>query len=324
MNVSIVGCQGMGRLHAGIIADLGLKIVACADTDERAAKTLAKQYDAVPTTDCMQVVRRPDVDIVVIAVPTPFHADYVVAAAKEGKHIFCEKPFCRTLGECKQALAAVRKARVKLFVGHVVRYFHEFETLREQIAAGAIGDPGWVKLYRGGFFPGGPGSWFQDYAQSGGVILDCMIHDLDWVRYVFGEPERIFAQTLRRTEPEPIDYAQVTMRMKNGLIATLIGAWSHPSGFRVQVEACGSGGMLRYDNAEAPLVMQPRRHKAGPTMVVPASPVAESPYRREWRDFLAWLDEDRAPRVTPQDAVRAIEMALAALKSADTGRPVKL
>jgi UDP-N-acetylglucosamine 3-dehydrogenase len=116
-----------------------------------------------------------------------------VAAANAGKHIFCEKPFGRSTDECKRAMAAVKNADVKLFIGHVVRYFHEFEALKMQIKVQcAIGEPGWAKLYRGGIFPGDSSSWFRDYAQSGGVTFDCMIHDLDWVRYVFGEPERIY------------------------------------------------------------------------------------------------------------------------------------
>ena len=142
---------------------------------------------------------------------------------------------------------------VKLFVGHVVRYFHEFEQMKAQIHAGKIGEPGWVKLTRGGIFPGGPKSWFANYGGSGGVTLDCMIHDLDWVRYVFGEPERIFCQALMRGGDHPMDYSQVTMRMKSGLIATVIGTWAHPAGFRVTAEICGSDGMLQYDSAQAPV-----------------------------------------------------------------------
>ncbi|MCC6143602.1 MAG: Gfo/Idh/MocA family oxidoreductase [Candidatus Hydrogenedentes bacterium] len=325
MNVAIVGCSAMGRLHAAVVARCGLNIVACADADERAAKALAKTYDAVGTADMLQVIRRPDVDIVVIATPTPTHEEYVIAAAKEGKHIFCEKPFCLDLAACKRALSAVKRAKVKLFVGHVVRYFHEFERLRAEIAAGSIGQAGWAKLYRGGLFPGVPGSWFRDYTQSGGVTLDCMIHDLDWARYVFGEPDHIYCQALRRSEPEPIDYSQVTMRMKSGVIVTLIGTWAHPAGFRVKVEVCGSDGMLQYDSAETPVNAQQRQVRgAGPTMIVPASPVDKSPYQLEWEDFLAWIEDRQDPRVDAQDAVRAVEMALAALKSADTGRPVKL
>lgn len=325
MNLGIIGCGGIGRLHAQMAANCGLKIVACADKDAGASKALAKGYGAQALGEAEQVLRRPDVDVVLIATPTPRHAAGIAEAAAAGKHIFCEKPFCSTVQQCKSAIEAAKKAKVKLFVGHVVRYFHEFETMKAQIEAGKIGDPGFVKLYRGGFYPGGPGSWFRDYSQSGGVTFDCMIHDLDWIRYMFGEPKRIFCQALRRSEPEKMDYSQVTMRMANGMLAMVIGTWAHPAGFRVKAEICGSGGMLEFDSTTTSLASMMRQVPgAAPTMVVPSSAEDISPYQLEWQDFIGWIEGKSKPRVTPEDAMRAVEIALGALKSADTGKPVDL
>lgn len=324
MRVAIIGCSGMGRVHAAAIQASGLEIVLCADKDPAAAEALAKQYGAKAVTNCRSAAKSKQVDVVAIATPTPTHLEYVKTAASAGKHIFCEKPFCRTTAECKEAIAAAKAAKVKLFVGHVVRYFHEFEAMKAQIAAGKIGTPGFVKIYRGGIFPGGPKSWFANYALSGGVTLDCMIHDLDWVRYVFGEPQRIFCQALMRTTPEPMDYSQVTMRMKSGVIANFIGTWAHPAGFQVKAEICGDAGMIQFDSNDAPITSMKRETDAGPSMIVPGQPVAKSPYQLEWEDFAAWLTENRAPRVTPQDAMKAVRMAEAALQSAATGKPVRL
>lgn len=324
MNVAIIGCGGMGRLHAQMASNCGLRIVICADAVKKAAAGLAEVYQAKAVTNPLVAVNAKEVDIVVITTPTPTHESLVIAAAAAGKHIFCEKPFARSVAECKRAIAAAKKAKVKLFVGHVVRYFQEFEAMKAQIESGAIGEPGWAKLYRGGIFPGDEKSWFRDYAQSGGVTFDCMIHDLDWLRYAFGEPERIYCQTLMRKKPTQLDYSQVTLRMKNGLIATVIGTWAHPAGFRVKVEVCGSGGMLQFDSAEAPVSAQPRECAAGPNMIVPMSPVAVSPYQLEWEDYLGWLEGRSIPRVTAGDAMCAVAMVEAALKSAAKRQPVAL
>ncbi len=322
MNVAIIGCGGMGRLHAEMAANCGLRVVACADAVRKAASSVADTHKAKAYEDPMGAINSKDVDIVVITTPTPTHEKYVKAAAKAGKHIFCEKPFGRSTAECRRAIAAADKAGVNLFVGHVVRYFHEFEAMKAQVDDGVIGDAGWLKIYRGGIFPGDPKSWFRDYAQSGGVTFDCMIHDLDWARYTFGEPERIFCQTLMRKNPTQLDYSQVTMRMKNGVIATIIGTWAHPSGFRVKAEICGSEGMIQFDSADAPLSAEARETAAGPTMIVPMSPVAKSPYQHEWEEFVAWIEGRGKPRVTAADAMRAVEMAEAALKSAAKRQPV--
>jgi len=325
MNVAIIGCNGMGRIHARMASNCGLRIVACGDARLATAKALADEYVADASDDCMAVIARPDVDIVGIMTPTPTHAQYVIAAAQAGKHIFCEKPFARTVPECREAIAAAKKAKVKLFVAHVMRYFPEFEAIRAQIAAGKVGKPGFVKMYRGGIFPAGADGWFRDFAKSGGVTLDSMIHDFDWLRYTFGEPERVFCQALRRATPEFIDYSMATVRMKSGIIAKVIGTWAHPSDFRVEVEVCGDNGMLQYSSAEAVLSMT-KRAQSGvvPGMIVPESPVPVSPYQLEWQDFLTWVEGRSGARVTPDDALQAVRMAMAALKSADIGQPVNL
>jgi predicted dehydrogenase len=324
MKVAIIGCGGMGRLHAAMATNCGLGIAVCADAVKKAAQDLAGAYGAKAVTDWQKAIDHPDADIVLITTPTPTHAPLVRAAAKAGKHIFCEKPFCRTVADCRAVIAAVEKAGVKLFVGHVVRYFHEFEALKAQVDAGNIGRPGFAKLYRGGLFPAGAKRWFSDFVQSGGVTFDSMIHDLDWLRYAFGEPERIFCQTIMYGGHEAMDYSQVTMRMKSGLIAAVIGTWAHPSGFRVKAEICGSGGMVQFDSAEAPVAVLKRDAGQGPGMIVPESPVGKSPYQFEWEDFVGWLDGRHPPKVTAHDALRAVEMVSAALESAKSGRPVNL
>ncbi|HPO12479.1 MAG TPA: Gfo/Idh/MocA family oxidoreductase [Candidatus Hydrogenedentes bacterium] len=324
MKVALIGCSGMGNVHAQMATNCGLKVSVFADKNIKIAKAIAKQYKGEAITDGMAACERTDIDIVAIATPTPTHLMFVKAAANAGKHIFCEKPFCRTASECKEAIAAAKKAKVKLFVGHVVRYFQEFEAMKTQIAAGKIGEPGFAKLYRGGLLPMGSESWFRDFEKSGGVTFDCMIHDLDWLRYVFGEPERIFCQALMYTKRVPFDYSQVTLRMKSGLIATVIGTWAHPHGFQVKAEICGSGGMIQFNSNEAPMAAMKREVKTGPDWALPSSPVDISPYQLEWEDFIGWIRDTRTPRVTAHDALRAVQMVEAALQSAKTGRPVAL
>ena len=325
MNLAIIGCGGMGRMHAQLAANCGFKLVACADKRKENAEALADAHTADAVRNPMAAIRRADVDVVGIMTPTPTHTQYVVAAAEAGKDVFCEKPFGRTVQQCKEAIAAVKKAKVKLFVGHVVRYFQEFEAMRQQVADGKVGKVGFVKLYRGGIFPVGVDGWFRDYEQSGGVTFDSMIHDLDWLRYVFGDASRVFCQALRRTTPECIDYAQATFRMKSGVIAKVIGTWAHPSGFRVEAEICGDKGMIQFNSDESPMkAMKRTRPGEAPGMIVPGSPVPVSPYQLEWEDFQVWREGKARARVTPEDALEAVRMAAAALESADTGKPVRL
>ncbi len=323
MRLGIIGCGVLGRFHAPCAVKAGFKVVACSDPVRANAELLAAEHGAEVIDDAMALCASDNIDVVAICTPTHVHAAFVIEAAKHGKHIFCEKPFCRTLAQCDDALAAVKKAGVKLFVGHVVRYFQEFCAMKQQIDEGKIGKPGFVRTFRGGQSPLGEGSWFRDFEKSGGVTLDCIIHDFDWLRYAFGDPERVFSQNLRERIDEGIDYAMVTFRFKSGVIATVTGSWAHPTGFKVKAEICGDNGMITYDSSEAPIASQLRgAGGAAPGVVLPASPVNDSPYYLEWADFQGWLQDKHAPRVTPEDAVWAVRMGLGAIESAETGQPV--
>ncbi len=325
MNIAIIGGGAMGALHAGNALSCGHKLVACGDVRIKQAEAIAKQFGCEATDECPALLQREDIDAVVITTPTPTHLEYIKTAAGNGKHIFCEKPLALTVRECEEAIEAAAANDVKLFVGHVVRYFQEFEAIRGQVAAGKVGKPGYVKTYRGGMFPHGAGAWFRDFGQSGGVTLDCSIHDLDWIRYVFGDVTRVYCQRAYRTEPDPMDYAMVTLRLASGLIADVIGTWAHPTGFRVKAEVCGDKGVIQFDSAEAPVNVQLRQtDPSNPSVIVPGSPVEKSPYLLEWEDFTAWLESGREPRVNPDDAAEAVRIAQAALKSAETGEPVTL
>jgi predicted dehydrogenase len=323
MNVGIIGCGVMGRLHAQMAMNCGLNVMACADTKLEAANALGERFAAEPFVDGNALIARDDVDIVVIATPTPWHTPYITAAAEAGKHIFCEKPLARTLDTANDALKAVRKAGARLFVGQVVRYFHEYEAIRLQVQSGVIGKPGFVKTYRGGGIPSGQDGWFADFTRSGGTILDIAIHDLDWMCSLFGDPERVFAHNVLKTDPFPMDYGVTTVRFKNGTMGTAVTSWAQPKVFRTKVEVCGDGGLLEFDSGEAPL--QVALHEVETAQdYLPMSPVRVSPYELEWRDFLQWLENGTEPRVTADDALRSLRLCLAALESAETGKAVRL
>ncbi|GMW02661.1 MAG: oxidoreductase [Candidatus Hydrogenedentota bacterium] len=325
MRVAIVGCGVMGQTHAASAAQAGFTVSLCADPVLAKAEELAKPYGAKATDNVTAACGSADVDVVAIATPTPFHVDLVRAAAAAGKNIFCEKPLGRDLDQCNAILSAVKSAGVKLFVGHVVRYFPEYEAMRTNVQNKSLGKAGFVRMFRGGICPQGQGGWFRAWEQSGGVTLDCAIHDFDWLRYVFGDVARVYSQDLRDHFGEGMDYNMTTVRMKNGVIAQVTGSWAHPSGFCTKVEICAENGMIVHNSNEAPIAMQKRVAEVGSVnAVVPGSPTSVSPYTLEWMDFLQWLEGKGNPRVTPEDAVEAVRICLAALESAEKGEPVSL
>ena len=321
MNVGIVGCGTMGSLHARMAKACGLEVVACADTSRTRAEDLSKTFRADATADAAGLFARGDVDIVVIATPTPSHADLAVAAASAGKHVFCETPFARTAAQARKAAAVARKAKVSLHVCGAARYFPEYQAIEAQVASGRIGDVGFIKTFRGGAFPKGADDWYCDYDQSGGAAFDLLIHDFDWIDHAFGPIESVFCQNLLREKPVPLDYAMATVKVKNGPIAQLIGSWAHPDGYRVKVEVCGSAGMIAFDSGDRPVAVSTRNSRvedSTPTYLEHF--ISESPHLREWKVFLKGLESDGLVFVSTDAPVRAVQIAELALRSTKSGK----
>ena len=144
-----------------------------------------------------------DVDVIDICTPTHLHHEMVLQAAAAGKHIICEKPLARTVTQAQEMIRVCRNAGVRLFVAHVVRFFPEYALAKAQVQAGKVGKPAVVRLSRGSYRPKKPsGNWFLDIEKSGGMMLDLMIHDFDYARWISGEVESVFAKNVSTLHPD--------------------------------------------------------------------------------------------------------------------------
>lgn len=332
--VALTGAGGMARTHAAAYAALdATDVAAVMDIDPERARALAGVHGAAAYSDFDRTLEEIRPDIVDVCVPTPFHAEYVVrAAAAKPQGIVVEKPMGRTVDECDRMIAACRSAGVPLFVAHVLRFFPEFAAARAQVEAGAVGTPAVVRTRRGGSFPRATNNWYARFEQSGGAVLDLIIHDFDWLRWTFGDVERVFAKGMAaRIAPGQEmdkDYALVTLRFRSGVMAHVEGTWADPGGFKVALEVAGDQGLLEYNfnqPAGAPLqIARAAADTGGPGVAVPESPLATSPYQLELAHFVDHLDSGTPLAVSPEDGREAVRIALAALESIQTGRPVAL
>lgn len=326
--VALIGAGNIGEVHAKqwkLLPDA--ELVGVLDPRIDAAAALGKAY-----SDWEKLLSDAKPDIVDICVPTPLHREYVERAAAAGKAIFVEKPFGRTLADCEAMIAAVEKAGVAAGVGHVVRFFPEYAEAKRLVDSGAVGTPAAVRTARMGGFPilvDRP-NWYADPAQSGGVALDLILHDFDWLRWTFGPVSRVFAQGLYG-KPEHLgkmDYALVTLRFESGAVGHVTGSWAHPSGFRTTLEVAGDGGLVEYDSAKSAPLMSSLRSAGGGGggVAFPESPTAASddPYYKELAAFVAALKSNGPMPVTVYEAREAVRIGLAALESIETGKVVTL
>ena len=322
LRIGVLGAGFAGAMHAHSALGLDdVRVVAIAAVPLDHAATLAQECGArLASAD--EICEADDVDLVVVATPTHLHAEHAIAAAMAKKHVFCEKPIARTREQAEAMVRACDAAGVSLAVGHVVRYFPEYQQAKAMLDDGTLGRPAIATMVRGNFSVGSERAWYLDAAKSGGVVLDLMLHDLDTIRWWFGEPSRIYAKRLTAGGGS-LDYALATIRYDDRPIVHIEGSWAEHAGFRTGFELRGDRGMLVHDSrAVSPLTVQSPAGPAAPAMMATPT-LAESPYRRQLRDVFARVRRGERPLVDGREGLRSLALGLAVIESADSGKVIE-
>jgi predicted dehydrogenase len=183
--------------------------------------------------DALDLVADPAVDVVDICVPTARHADLICAALAAGKHVFCEKPLCRTAAEAKRIVAAAKKARGFLNIGLCVRAWPEYRAAWEYYKSGKAGKMLLATFKR--ISPGVVGNswnnWYMDGKISGGAVLDLHVHDTDEVNYFFGRPKAVSSFGANVVSKNGgIDHVVTTYDYGDGRLVMAEGGWEQSKG----------------------------------------------------------------------------------------------
>lgn len=324
LSILLVGTGTMGAEHGAAVA--GLPDTAIAGFVSRRAtraRAMAARFGGAAFTSLQDGLRATRPDAVFILTPTATHLPLVREAAAAGVAILCEKPIAPSRRDADALVAAVRKARVPWMTGHVLRWFPEFRRLRDLCRNGDLGTPAVARLARGGSWPRGSGDWYV--GGSGGPLLDLVIHDFDWLRWTFGPVDRIFSRWAPAGKNREQAFTLSLLRHQAGQIAHVEGSWGHGLPFRVAAEIAGSKALADFDSLRnSALEVRIAGARADlPPVAVPDSPLAESPYRAQDRHFLDCVRSGATPAVTPEDALAALDLSLAAIRSARSGKAIK-
>lgn len=322
MRYGIIGGGGMARTHAShVLRHPAATLVACAAAAYTPATQELLRSAHVPCYDhANQLLAHTDIDAVIIATPTDTHAALTIAALEAGMHVFIEKPLARTVAEGQAMLAAAKRTGRKLLCGQVVRYFAEYAQSHALITSGAIGNVGVARTSRAGAHPPAD-SWYADTPRSGGVALDLLIHDIDWLLWTFGPVARIYAKSITARNIPGRDGVLAVLRFHAGIIAHVEANWAYPSGFVTTLEVAGSNGILSHRNTDAPdiaLRPQPQTNAALAT----DHAAHEDPYYAQFCAFDTWVRGGNSPRSTPDDSLLSLAVTLAIVESASTGAVV--
>lgn len=323
MKIGLVGAGFMGGVHLNAYSSMpGVEVVGVADARPENAETAAALVGARPYASYEELVAAEEVEVVDICLPTSLHRGLAVQAAGDGKHVILEKPIARTLEDAAEILDAFSGQGPRLFVGHVVRFFPEYVAIKGMVDAGDLGTVGVVRTSRRSPFLTGWNDWYADWGASGGVLLDLVIHDFDFLRWTLGEVERVYARGVLGREYNRLDYALVTLRFEGGAIAHVEGHWGYPGPFNYRIEVAGSRALVTADSAQpAPLELLRGAAAQGESPDVAAG---GSPYAAELEHFVRCIATGEQPIVAASDAYEALRVGLAATESVLTGRPVTL
>jgi predicted dehydrogenase len=329
LGLGVIGCGNMGISLATSAATLdNAKVFCVSDVDEAKGKDLAGKLDADYDPDYQHMLRRDDVEAVLIASPPFMHPEMAVAAAEAKVHVFSEKPMAPSLEGCDAMIAAARKNGVKLGIGLVCRFHAAHTKIREIVRGGEIGKPVCMMVHRIGGGWGGvwEAHWRTKLDQSGGTLMEVNAHEIDFMRFVLGDVRRVYAMggNYREKRIDYPDVAVVSLSFASGAVGSLHSSQASAIG--------GYGGRLDCDEGSVTFPAIWGKDAAltikrfdGEARSLPIADIkVPNPVAEEIRVFVEAVQKGLEPPVGGAEGRAATEVALAAYRSIETGKPVEL
>lgn len=311
--VGIVGAGDISSLHAEVYSALSnTKIVAVADPDIVKGRQFTSKYGGKAYSSLEEVLDSESIDIIDICSPDYLHIEHTTLALKEGKHVLCEKPIGLSLKKAAEVVKLAKRSRSKFMVGHVLRFFPEYEWIKETISEGLLGKPIAASAFRLNPYPFWR-NWFTNTKQSGGATIDLLVHDADFYHWIFGQANHVMA--LGRKDKYGVwNHAQVLISFNANVAGSAEVSYTMPNGFpgthflRVLCE----NGCIEYSNrSNTPLLL----FESGKDVICP-DVSDKNPFEREISYFVECIEKDIDPSiVTPEEALYSLRIALACVKS---------
>ena len=324
----VVGGGRIGELHARNLVSRvpQLQLVAVIEPAPSDSLTELCREAGIPVGAALDEYL-PDVEAVIVAVPTRLHEEVATAAASAGAHVFCEKPLAEDLAAAGRIVAAAERAATVLQVGFNRRFDHNYRALRSAVETGALGRVEVVRITSRD--PGPPGI---DYIlSSGGLFMDMSIHDFDMARFLTGdEVESVFARGACLIDDGikaagDIDTAITTLRFRSGSLGIVENSRRTSYGYDQRAEIHGSNGTAESGNDTPSRVRI--SDAAGVHTEKPLSFFLDrydESFVAEMQSFAGAIRNGRSPEVTGHDGIEAMRIAVACRRSLDDSCEVML
>ena len=321
LKVGLIGCGGMGSFHANCYGALRDKVelTAVADLDESKARAVTEKFGGEIYASAEELLASAEVDIIDICLPTYLHTEYAVKAMEKGCHVFLEKPVCLNLEQANLLLDAEKRTGKKVQIGQVVRFFKEYKWVKEtkdNDTYGKILSASFIR--RSQKVTWGWDNWYHKPECSGSMALDLHIHDVDFIRYLLGEPDEVCSSNATRSADGVIQQIYTTYRFDDTIV-TSEGCWDYPLCFTFT-----SGFVVKFEKAtvvskEGSLVVYPEDgEKFEPDLneefkgeVEGINLTSLGAYYDEIKHFINTVENDLPVTIAPlSEAVKSLELDL--------------
>lgn len=331
VKVAIIGAGFMGQSHADAYEDIkDAQVTAICDRDGQLAEAFAKKRGCRAYTDFEEMADKEAFDVADICLPTYLHEEYAVMSARRGKHIFCEKPVTLTVDSLDRMIAAVKKADVRMLVGQVLRFWPEYVEARRRYRSGELGGLNYVSAARLSEHPAWS-PWYRRPENSGGGLLDLHLHDIDFLCWLLGRADRVYAAG-KKNKDGCWNFVSSILHFPSGLSASAQGVIEMEKGYPFTMELRLAGSCQTYEytmrsgaNLENRESSQRRTtvYEAGKSTVLPVK--ERDPYTIELEHFVQCIAEGRDSEVISLEQVREVLCTIEALReSLETGDPVRV
>lgn len=304
--VGVIGMGAMGKHHARVYSELpDIKLVGVSDLNEELASTVAKKYSTKSFVDYRDLLKQ-DLDAVSIAVPTSLHKEVALDVADADIHMLIEKPIAETIESADAIIKKSEERGIKLMVGHIERFNPIIPAIKKSIENNDIIS---IDITRVGPLP--------PRVKDIGVITDLGVHDIDLIRHLSDSEFKDVHAIATAGVAEKEDTAIMTFKMKNGILAHITTNWLTP--FKVREIRISTVQKFVTGNFITRQVVEYSKYKEdGSHLRKDLSVPQGEPLRLELEEFIRSIKNDTKVPITGHDGLKALEVALKCLKSAES------
>jgi predicted dehydrogenase len=320
LRIGLLGCGGIAARHASAVKALHeeMELVACCGRDVERTEAFAAAHGGAA---CVELDRMLDmgIDLIVVALPPYVRSGEIERIAAAGTHLLVEKPIALDEATAARLVEAVEKAGVRAAVGFMYRFGDAVSRWRES-------DAGRVELFTASYHCNAlHAPWWRERAKSGGQMIEQAIHLVDLVRLFMGEPDRVYARAanlLHRDVPgyDVEDVSAMLFSWDDGRIATLNASnMAVPGRWQKEWSLFADRMTGRFSNWNNAVFTRTVGDVADETVAG-----TTDPFVAQLADLAGAIRQNRAPRIPLSEGLLTLRLALAARRSADEKREVRL